>query len=120
MTILRKIIVKLFALGYIIKTSKTKAITFLRCGPIIALSLVVSGYFGATNPNYPTPSFSIWILYCITVYFFFLGFIYFRIWPVKWEELDYWQKFQYGFKMKHKMSIQELNEWKIIYDEVNQ
>lgn len=43
--------------------------------------------------------------------FSWFGVGYFDIWPVKWDELDEYQKYYFGLEKWYMMTIQERNEW---------
>jgi len=89
---LRQFIVKFFALYWSIKVSKTKYLSFLRCGPIIWSSIAILGFVLVyAESNLPVILASAWMAFCL-----FVGFIYFDFFPVKWEELDKSQKIQYA------------------------
>jgi hypothetical protein len=49
----------------------------------------------------------------------FFGFVYFRFFPVKWEELDEFQKLQYGSFNNHKLTTDQLAEWTKIFEKYN-
>jgi hypothetical protein len=110
---MRKFLVKHFVLDYFF-TVLGKQYNAPRASIIIYPLMALCGWFTATNYDYPTPSIGLWFLYALLSLSLFFGFIYFRIYPAKWDELDNLQKLQYGFFNKHKMTIGQLKEWKII------
>lgn len=121
MNAIRKFIVRQFALAYTVKLFG-KYWSAPRASRITYPIFVLTGFVHVTNPDWPTPTLLGWFLLlltatCLYIGFPWFGYGYFAKWPVKWEELDYWQKYQYGFEMQDVMSLQELNEWKVIYDE---
>lgn len=85
-----------------------------RASRIIFPIMVITGYFAVTNPNYPTPTSFVWFLYTLLTIALFFGFVYFRINPVKWEELDDFQKFQYGVFKFDELTKQQQIEYNII------
>ena len=76
--------------------------------------MAITGYFSATNPDYPTPTLFVWVLYALLATALFFGFIYFRISTVKWEELDEFQKFQYGSVKSDSLTEEQRKEWLLI------
>jgi hypothetical protein len=116
----RKFIVKHFALDYMSK----KFIFFgayvnaPRASRIIYPLMVITGLISVTNPDWPNPTFLIWILYLLLAAALFFGFVYFRFYPVKWEELDDFQKFQYGKHNANSLTIQQFKEWNVIFDKL--
>jgi hypothetical protein len=115
---MRKFLVKHFVLDYFF-TVLGKRYNAPRASRVIYPLMLLCGWFTATNYDFPTPNIGLWILYILLVLSLFFGFVYFRIYPAKWDELDNLQKLQYGFFMKHKMTVGQLKEWKIIRDENN-
>lgn len=110
---MRKLLVKHFVLDYMGNIFGWK-FNAPRASRIIYPLMVIAGYFSVTNPNWPTPTHLVWMLYILLALALFFGFIYFRIWPAKWEELDEMQKFQYGkFKWDDMTSAQRI-EWTAI------
>jgi len=117
--LIRLFIVRQFALNYLIKIFGIGPWrTGLRCTRIIFPLVAITGYFWVTSPDYPNPTalaIVLFILMCISL---FIGFIYFRIWPVKWEELDDFQKYQYGYIKEEKLTPEQYIEWLRILDEL--
>ncbi len=111
---LRKLIIKHFVLDYTISIFG-KTYSAPRASRIIFPVFVVTGYFVATNPNYPTPSFLIWVLYFLTALVLYFGFVYFRFFPVKFSELDDKQKLQYGHFAYESLTRNEKKEWDKLY-----
>ena len=107
---IRKFLVKHFVLDY----------TFMlfgrhydapRASRIIYPLMVITGYISVTNPDWPTPTVLIWALYFLLALALFFGFVYFRYYPVKWEELDDRQKFQYGMFPYAYLTQKQYEEW---------
>lgn len=91
---IRLFIVHQFALGYEIRIGKLRMRT-VRASRIIAPLFLITGIVLATDKN---PDMLQWydiILLSLTGLSLFFGFVYFHIWPVKFEELDDYQKFQF-------------------------
>lgn len=115
---IRRFLVKNFVLDYSF-TLFNVTIKAVRASRIIYPIFIITGFFSVTNENWPTPTPFVWFLYLLTATSLFFGFVYFRIYPAKWDELDKSQKYQYGFFMQDKMSVQEFEEWKRICDEIS-
>ena len=99
---MRKFLVKNFVLDYSITLFNRKW-NAPRASRIIYPIMFLTGYLVATNPNYPTPDLFLWIMYFLSFLALFFGFVYFRIKPAKFEELDKEQKIQYeSFVSKYK------------------
>jgi len=112
---LRKWLVRNFVLDYMF-TIFGKTFNAPRASRIIFPLFVITGFFVATNPDWPTPTLLIWFLYLLCASALFFGFVYFRFFPVKWEELDKFQKFQYGiFKP---LDDDQYEEWLLIQKEL--
>jgi hypothetical protein len=90
-----------------------------RASRIIYPLMVVTGYFAVTNPDYPNPTVLVWILYALLATSLFFGFVYFRFYPAKWEELDDYQKFQYGIFKAAELSREQYVEWVEISNNLN-
>jgi hypothetical protein len=73
--------------------------------------MVIAGFFSAINPDWPNPTPLVWVLYALLATSLFFGFVYFRFYPAKWEELDDYQKFQYGIFKASELSREQYNEW---------
>ena len=54
-------------------------------------------------------------MYLLTATSLFFGFVYFQIKPAKWEELDEFQKFQYGSFKSESLTEEQYKEWVKIY-----
>jgi hypothetical protein len=107
---MRKWLVKNFVLDYMI-TLFGETYNAPRASRIIFPIFIITGILVATNPNWPNPTILIWFMYFVTAISLFFGFIYFRLYPVKWEELDEFQKFQYGFFNGETLSSEQFIEW---------
>ena len=92
---MRKFIVKHFALNYSTKLFGT-TFTALRASRIIFPVFCLAGFLTAINPNWPELTWYTTLAYLLVGIVVYFGFIYFRFYPVKWNELDEYQKFQYG------------------------
>lgn len=108
---MRKLLVKHFVLDYMCNLFGWR-FNAPRASRIIMPLMIITGWFSVTNPNWPTPTLFVWILYVLLFLSLFFGFIYFRIYPAKWEELDDLQKYQYG--IFNSLTGSQLTEWKII------
>lgn len=87
-----------------------------RASKILYPQMVITGYIVVTNINWPTPTLLIWILYGLLALSFWFGFPwfglgYFSLFPPKWEELDDFQKFQYGHFKGDSLSSEQFQEW---------
>lgn len=103
----RKLIVKYFALNYI-----GKKFTGLRAGVIILPLFIINGLVTAFY------DFNLLVFFPLAIALYF-GFVYFIGNPIKWNELDKSQKFQYGSWEYSEMSLEEQMEWNQIYNELN-
>lgn len=112
----RELIVKNFVLDYSI-TIFGKTYNAPRASRVIFPVFVITGYFVATNPNYPTPNVFLWFMYAITAVVLYFGFVYFRFFPVKFDELDNQQKLQYGHFSYDKLTWSQRKEWDKLYFE---
>jgi hypothetical protein len=116
---MRKWLVKNFVLDYFFTLFGT-TFNAPRASRIIFPTFVITGLLVSTNPDWPTPTPLIWIMYFLCTVVLFFGFIYFKLYPAKWEELDELQKYQYGeFKYNELSSYQKI-EWKRIYEKLLQ
>lgn len=113
MSKIRQFLVKNFVLDYTVKLFG-KMYNAPRASRIIYPLMVITGYFSTTNPDWPTPTLFVWLLYLILAAALFFGFVYFRIYPVKWKELDEFQKFQYGLHKPESLAPTEYAEWLLI------
>jgi hypothetical protein len=110
---IRQFLVRNFVLDYTFKLFGVQR-NAPRASRIIYPLMAITGYFSATNPDYPTPTLLIWVLYALLATALFFGFIYFRIYPAKWEELDEIQKFQYGSVKGDSLKKEQRKEWLLI------
>lgn len=113
---MRKLIVKYFALDYKCEFFG-KTVTFVRAANVIAPVFFLNGILAIANESGPRTTLELIALGLLAIVLF-LGFIYFRIKPVKFNELDESQKYQYGQAVKSgqltkdiKLSPSELAEW---------
>jgi hypothetical protein len=114
---MRKLIVKHFALDYFI-TIFGKKFNAPRASRVIFPLFLLTGFtLIFFTPDYPEPSPILWTFYILDLTALFFGFVYFRIWPVKWEELDESQKFQMGTFSK--LTESQSKEWTRIYNKLN-
>lgn len=115
---MRKILVKHFVLDYwfIIFGRRFSA---PRASRIIFPLMCITGYLVSINKKYPEPDFIIWCLYILLALALFFGFVYFRIKPAKWEELDDSQKFQYGYFQGAELSSIQYQEWILLVKRFN-
>lgn len=116
---IRKWLVKNFVLGYVI-VIRNQMYDAPRASRIIFPAFILMGITGITNPNWPVPNIPSIIAYIIVLLSLYFGFIHFHIpkFKVEWEELDVFQKFQYGqFKYDELTPVQR-KEYKNIADEV--
>lgn len=79
----------------------------------------LTGYLVATNPNYPIPNLFLGIMYFLCALSLFFGFVYFKIKPAQWKELDETQKIQYGYFLKNMLTDKEYIEWVILIEKSN-
>jgi hypothetical protein len=113
---MRKFLVKNFVLDYQIKLFK-KCYNAPRASRIIFPLFVITGIANILNDNFPTPTILIWFLYALTALALFFGFVYFNIYPVKFSELDKYQKLLYGSVALERLTKAEIEEFeKIIKD----
>lgn len=105
---IRKLLVKLFVLDYTFEIGGTR-LSGSRAGAAILPLFILSGILGVSNPDYPNPYPFLWFCYGITLLALFFGFVYFRIKPAQWEELDDQQKIQAGYFLK--LNLQQHVEW---------
>ena len=113
---MRKFLVKNFVLDYQIRLFG-KCYNAPRASRIIFPLFVITGMANALNDNFPTPTTLIWILYALTALALFFGFVYFHIYPVKFSELDNYQKLLYGFFAFERLTKDEIKEWEAIKKE---
>lgn len=86
--------------------------------PSFLLGGIWAVYSEANFINLPGILILLWIALMV-----FIGFIYFRIVPVNWDELNISQKFQYGHAIfsgqltkKKELSLKQQDEWIEIYE----
>jgi hypothetical protein len=91
---MRKIIVKLFALDYICRAFG-KTVNFVRAANIIFPLMCITGTITVLG-GYAFESILGIVCLSLLLVSIFFGFVYFRLKPIKWEELDKSQKWQYG------------------------
>ena len=115
---MRKFLVKNFVLDYMVSIFG-KTYNAPRASRIIFPTFVITGIANVLNDNWPTPTLFVWFMYLITLLVLFFGFVYFRFFPVKWEELDEFQKLQYGSFNNHKLTTDQLAEWIKIFEKYN-
>jgi hypothetical protein len=90
-----------------------------RASRIIYPVFVITGIANILNDNWPTPTLFVWFMYLLTATSLFFGFVYFRFFPAKWEELDEFQKFQYGMFPYANLTKEQHKEWVKIYEKFN-
>jgi hypothetical protein len=96
---MRKIIVRLCALSYFFRIGK-RTLAFLRISPLIVLTMLSFIILQLCDSGPQDMDWWDWIptslfLVLIWIGFSWFGLGYFQLWPVKWEELDDMQKYQY-------------------------
>ncbi len=107
---MRKFLVRNFVLDYTFNFFGVRY-NAPRASRIIFPLFLITGLFVAMNPDWPTPTPLIWFLYFLVFTSLFFGFVYFKIFPVKWEELDEFQKYQYGIFKGNELTTTQFNEW---------
>lgn len=113
---MRQLLVKFFVLDYFLKVFGVRY-NMPRASAIIYPLFVITGFLIAYfTPEWPTPTILLWVFYALDAIALFFGFIYFKIKPVKWEELDTLQKFQYG--LLKKLKGDQYSEWVKIFHKV--
>lgn len=115
---MRKWLVKNFVLDYTINILG-KTYNAPRASRIIFPAFVITGIANILNDNWPTPTMFVWVMYLLTASALFFGFVYFRFFPVKWGELDEFQKFQYGSVKNDSLTTEQRLEWIKIYEKYN-
>jgi hypothetical protein len=113
---MRKFLVRNFVLDYRIKLFG-KCYNAPRASRIIFPLFVITGLANGLNDNFPTPTILIWFLYALTSLALFFGFVYFSIKPVKFSELDNYQKLLYGVVASERLTKAEIKEWEKIKKE---
>lgn len=107
---MRKFLVKNFVLDYQFKFLG-KHFNSPRASRIIFPLFVITGIANVLNDNFPAPTLLIWVLYILTATALFFGFVYFQIYPVKFSELDKYQKLLYGTVALERLTKEEVEEW---------
>ena len=107
---MRKFLVKNFVLDYRMKLFG-KHYNSPRASRIIYPLFVITGIANILNDDFPTPTILIWLLYVLVALSLFFGFVYFRFYPVKFNELDDFQKLQYGYAPFVNLTPEEKKEW---------
>ena len=115
---MRKWLVKNFVLDYMVSIFG-KTYNAPRASRIIYPAFVITGIANILNDNWPTPTLFVWFMYLLTATSLFFGFVYFRFFPVKWEELDEFQKFQYGHFPYANLTTKQYQEWITIREKYN-
>lgn len=91
---MRKFIIKNFALDHI-SVVFGKPINWVRAANWLYPSFLIAGLYSLYNgADFMNPIGIVILIWLVVMIFF--GFVYFRIRPVKWHELDTSQKWQYG------------------------
>lgn len=110
---MRKLIIKYFALNYIF-TYKNKLYSYVRASTPITIAFCTMVLL-VSDADYPILSGNDFISLGLLITALFFGFVYFSHFPVKYNELDESQKWQYGnYVQKEEMSQREYMEWLII------
>ena len=112
----RKLLVKNFVLGYRVNIFG-RIYNAPRASRVIMPLVALTGWFQSLNEDYPNPTTLIWILLVLTGLSLFFGFIYFHIVPPKWNELDDYQKYQYG--QIRRLPFKYYKEWLTICKKFN-
>jgi hypothetical protein len=107
---MRKWLIKNFVLDYQHKLLGKKYKTS-RSSRIIFPLFVITGILTARNLNLLEPTIFIWFMYFLTTTSLYFSFIHFRFYPVTWEELDDFQKYQYGFLKQKEITNEQYKEW---------
>jgi hypothetical protein len=107
---MRKFLVRNFVLDYRVKLFG-KYYNSPRASRIIFPLFVITGIANILNDDFPTPTPLIWFLYFLVALALFFGFVYFRFRPVKFNELDDFQKLQYGYAPFVNLTNEERKEW---------
>lgn len=111
---MRYYIIKYFALSHACRVFG-KTITFVRAANIIFPIFLLNGLYAILTDSYAFDSFFGILFFIILLIALFFGFVYFRIYPVSYEELeDYQQKWFYGIhcvKSNIHMNILDTRDW---------
>ena len=116
---IRQFLVRNFVLDYTFKLFGVQR-NAPRASRIIYPLVVLSGWISVTNPDWPTPTPLIWALYSLLSISLYFGFVHFRYFPPQWEELDNFQKFQYGVFKSTDLTKEQLEEWMEISEELSE
>lgn len=109
---MRKFLVKHFVLDYWF-TIFGKRFNAVRASRIIFPLMVLTGYVHTFHES-PLS----WALVGLTFVSLYFGFVHFRFWPAKWDELDEIQKFQYGVHKQKDLTPAQFKEWTTIYEKL--
>lgn len=99
---MRKLIVKYFALSYRLNILGAK-FNMLRASSIISPIFILTGVLHYNEIYYTWPLLLVVLFY---------GFVYFRFYPVKWNELDDYQKYLFGKFNFANLTKNQIVEWK--------
>lgn len=110
---MRKFLVRNFVLDYRTKIFG-KHYNSPRASRIIFPLFILTGIANILNKDFPTPNLLVWIMYALVGASLFFGFVYFRFYPVKFKELDDFQKLQFGYIKFEQLTPVEINEWQRI------
>jgi len=112
---MRKLLVKHFVLDYFnIFGLPLKAV---RASRIIFPLFVLTGILLILHDQCNLPYFFVIVAYLFDALSIYFGFVYFRIWPAQWEELDDEQKWQYG--VLKELTEAQYKEWAVINKRLN-
>lgn len=125
---MRKLLIKLFVLDYKIKFSLLglKIDTNIMRAPTIIFPIILTtGITITSSENYPTIDWYEYILLALLSLSVWFGFFHWEFFPVKWGELDNFQKWVYGIAVRsgkltkpiehYDMDLQEWQELNKIY-----
>ena len=87
-----------------------KAFNYARPANIIFPAILLMAYL-LIDSDYPVISGNDWIGVAVVAISIFLGFLYFRISPVKWDEMDGDQKWQYGMHDQVVLTLEQGQEF---------
>jgi hypothetical protein len=110
---MRKFIIKHFALNYIFKAFG-RIVDFPRAANIIWTLFLLNGVVSILTKTYPIETWYGIVLLILLLISIFFGFVYFRIYPAKWHELDIHQKWQRGFYKVTPLTDKQKSEWLVI------
>jgi hypothetical protein len=109
---IRKFLVSNFVLDYWI-TVFGKRFNAPRASRIIFPLMAIAGYVHVTNESILS-----WGLIGLVLASLYFGFLHFKFFPAKWEELDDVQKCQYGMVKSGKLTPEQFKEWTIIFEKL--